>query len=95
MLNDFVVYHERLNKKGARMNPLYAQRDLQQMHDDFQANYVGQSKDPLGAFIEQHARRLGLKQPGIETYVHVVINNQGYRSSIVSDLLAHSGFFSQ
>jgi hypothetical protein len=77
------------------MNPLFTQRDLKQMHEDFLANYMGQSKDPLGAFIEQHSRKLGLKQPGIETNVHVVINNQGHSSSIVSDLVEHSGFFSQ
>lgn len=75
------------------MNPLFSQHDLQQMHEDFLANYMGQSKDPLGAFIEQHSRKLGLKQPGIETCAHVVINNQGYSSSFVSDLVEHSGFF--
>lgn len=47
------------------MNPLFTQRDLQDMHDDFVSNFIDQSNDPLGTFIQQHAVRLGLKQQGI------------------------------
>ncbi|XP_063410099.1 uncharacterized protein LOC134693283 [Mytilus trossulus] len=64
-LDDFVIFLERLNKKGARMNPLFTQRDLQDMHDDFVSNFIDQSNDPLGTFIQQHAVRLGLKQQGL------------------------------
>ncbi|XP_076086625.1 uncharacterized protein LOC143057239 isoform X2 [Mytilus galloprovincialis] len=64
-LDGFVIFLERLNKKGARMNPLFTQRDLKDMHDDFVSNFIDQSKDPLGTFIQQHAVRLGLKQQGL------------------------------
>ncbi|VDI30280.1 Hypothetical predicted protein [Mytilus galloprovincialis] len=47
------------------MNPLFTQRDLQDMHDDFVSNFIDQSNDPLGTFIQQHAVRLGLKQQGL------------------------------
>ncbi|CAC5397733.1 unnamed protein product [Mytilus coruscus] len=76
-LDDFVIFLERLNKKGARMNPLYTQRDLQDMHDDFVSNFIDQSNDPLGTFIQQHAVRLGLKQPGFP----VPLNNRALNTA--------------
>ncbi|KAK3104788.1 hypothetical protein FSP39_010149 [Pinctada imbricata] len=62
-LDDFVLYLERLNKKGATMNPHFTQKDLRVMHNDFLQNDVGRSGDPLGNFIRRYAIQLGFRRP--------------------------------
>lgn len=60
-LDDFVAYINNLKKKGAAMNPYYTQRHLGEMFTDYQELDVGRSSDPLGAFINRYAVKLGLR----------------------------------
>ncbi|XP_067658786.1 uncharacterized protein [Haliotis asinina] len=53
-----VDYLKTLGKKGAVMNPLYTQRDLQQMYAEYQQLDVHHI-DPLGSFLTRQAARLG------------------------------------
>eukprot|EP00105_Crassostrea_gigas_P034556 XP_019918704.1 PREDICTED: uncharacterized protein LOC105318101 isoform X1 [Crassostrea gigas] len=60
-LDDFVAYINNLKKKGAAMNPYYTQRHLGEMFTDYQELDVGRSSDPLGAFINRYAVKLGFR----------------------------------
>lgn len=46
------------------MNPYYTQRHLGEMFTDYQELDVGRSSDPLGAFINRYAVKLGLRNLG-------------------------------
>lgn len=63
-LDDFVAYINNLKKKGAAMNPYYTQRHLGEMFTDYQELDVGRSSDPLGAFINRYAVKLGFRNLG-------------------------------
>lgn len=63
-LDDFVGYLNGLKKKGATMNPHYTQRHLGEMFTDYQELDVGRSSDPLGAFINRYAVKLGYRNIG-------------------------------
>ncbi|XP_046559166.1 uncharacterized protein LOC124268187 [Haliotis rubra] len=57
-VESLVAYLKTLGKKGAVMNPLYTQRDLQQMYAEYQQLDV-YHVDPLGSFLTRQAARLG------------------------------------
>lgn len=46
------------------MNPYYTQRHLGEMFTDYQELDVGRSSDPLGAFINRYAVKLGFRNLG-------------------------------
>lgn len=46
------------------MNPYYTQRHLGEMFTDYQELDVGRNSDPLGAFINRYAVKLGLRNLG-------------------------------
>nr|XP_022338684.1 uncharacterized protein LOC111134145 isoform X2 [Crassostrea virginica] len=69
-LDDFVGYLNGLKKKGATMNPHYTQRHLGEMFTDYQELDVGRSSDPLGAFINRYAVKLGYRN--IDGYDNVM-----------------------
>ncbi|XP_048250715.1 uncharacterized protein LOC124139141 [Haliotis rufescens] len=66
-VESLVDYLKTLGKKGAVMNPLYTQRDLQQMYTEHQQLDI-HHVDPLGSFLIRQAARLGYSnspKPGV------------------------------
>ncbi|XP_053394593.1 uncharacterized protein LOC123545094 [Mercenaria mercenaria] len=62
-LDEFAVYLERLDKKGATMHPEYTQKDLRAFEREYRQEFVGRYDDPIAAFIDHHAVRLGHALP--------------------------------
>lgn len=74
MLDDFLAYLEDLNKKGASMHPDYTQKDMRMFEREYKEEFLGRYEDPLAAFIDHHAVRLGYLLPS-ETGMSVPQNN--------------------
>jgi hypothetical protein len=57
------VYLEGLKKKAATMHPEYTQKDMRAFEREYRQEFVGRYDDPIAAFIDHHAVRLGLALP--------------------------------
>ncbi|WAR20559.1 hypothetical protein MAR_002397 [Mya arenaria] len=57
------------------MHPQYTQRDMRALEVQFQQDFLRHYEDPLAAFIDHHAIRLGYALPAELEYVH----EQGYQ----------------
>ncbi|XP_070207076.1 uro-adherence factor A-like isoform X2 [Littorina saxatilis] len=60
--DDFVIYLERLGRKGANVNPRYSGRDFVRWFAEYLELDTGQP-DPVRSFQARHAARLGLTGP--------------------------------